>query len=230
MKVYVFVEGPADRVALEALWRGWCERLRQARHGIAVIPLEDKSRYLRKIGLRAAEKLVASTQDVVVGLPDLYPNSEFQNSQYRHGNLAELQEVQRREVAAALRDVYRIRSTESNELMLRFYPSALKHDLEMLLLAAKEQLRAYLRTPDQLGSWRSPVEDQNQQQPPRVVVEGLFLSKRGWRYRDTLHAPAVLRRVQNIKDILHNENHQLQCPAFKDMLDWIGVRTAVAAY
>jgi hypothetical protein len=230
MKVYVFVEGPADRLALETLWRGWCDRLRQARHGIAVIALGDKSRFFRKIGPHAAEKLVASQTDVVVGLPDLYPNAEYQNTEYKHDDLDELQAVEKRQVSHALREVYGISPSDALHLLDRFLPTALKHDLEMLLLAAKEDLRDYLGTTEQLGSWRHPVEDQNQGRPPKRIVQELLRTKRGYSYRDTVHAPAVLRKVEDMGRLLRNEHGQLQCPVFKSMLDWMAARTGVPAY
>ena len=81
MKVWIFVEGESDRIALNALWAKWRESLRKAGWGIQIIPLENKSKFFRKIGHRAAEKLTNNEDDLVVGLPDLYPNREYMNSQ-----------------------------------------------------------------------------------------------------------------------------------------------------
>ena len=230
MKVWVFVEGESDRIALEFLLKAWKERLREKRHGIAIIPLDDKSRFFRKIGHRAAEKLVARAQDVAVGLPDLYPSAPYDNTNFKHSNILELKQVQVREVKRALKEVYRQQDVNIQQLLQRFLPSALKHDLEMLLLAAKQELAGYLRVPGNLGSWREPVEDQNQQHPPKRIIEELFRTKKGCAYRDTLHAPAVLGRVADIRDLLFNQQKQVQCPVFKEMVDWIGVRTGVPAY
>lgn len=230
MKVWVFVEGPSDRLALESLWRSWKEQLRLRRHGIAIIPLGDKSRFFRKIGHRAAEKLIGGMQDVAIGLPDLYPNAPYENTPFKHSNVEELKQVQIREVTRALREVFGKSDCEAQQLLQRFFPSALKHDLEMLLLAAKQELTSYLQVPGSPGSWRQPVEDQNQQRPPKRVVEELFRTKKGWAYRDTIHAPAVLGKVTDIRGLLFNQQKQVQCPVFKDMLDWVGTRTAVSAY
>jgi len=230
MKVWVFVEGPSDRIALESLWKAWKERLREKRHGIAIIPLDDKSRFFRKIGHHVAEKLVGGAQDVAVGLPDLYPSAAYNSTIYKHDSILELQRVQVSEVKRALREVYRQQDPSVQQLLQRFLPSALKHDLEMLLLAAKQELAGYLRVPGNLGSWREPVEDQNQQRPPKRIIEELFRTKKGCAYRDTLHAPAVLGRVADIRDLLFNQQKQVQCPVFKEMLDWIGARTGVPAY
>ena len=70
MKVFVYVEGESDKLALMALWERWLSSLHAQGMGISVIPLDDKAKYLRKIGVRAAEKLVARTDDLVIGLPD----------------------------------------------------------------------------------------------------------------------------------------------------------------
>ena len=102
----------------------------------------------------------------------------------------------------------------------------------MLLLAAREELRAYLGTSDQLGGWRNPVEEQNQERPPKYIVEELFITKSYTRhaYRDTKDASAILRNVTDIKTIIHNSNHQIKCPVFKALLDWIGEKTTIPAY
>jgi len=227
MKVFVFVEGEADRKALEALWHDWLLRLRQDRHGIAVVALGDKSRLLRKLGHRAAEKLVANERDLVVGLPDLYPNREYAQTRWKHGNLREVRDIQVREVEQALTQVFGRRHSDVPGLIGRFHPTALKHDMEMLLLAAKNRLRAYLRTADQLGQWRQPVEDQDQITPPKRIVEDLFRTKKGEAYRDTVHAPAVLRNVEDIQEVLCDDNGRPQCPVFQEMIDWIGDRTGI---
>jgi hypothetical protein len=232
MKVWVFVEGPADRLALEALWDDWRARLRIAHHGVSIHPLEGKSYYLRKIGIRAAEKLAGDSQDVVVGLPDLYPNKEYENTEYRHDGLDALQEVQRRQVRQSLVKDFRLSPPDADNYLQRFYPTALKHDLEMLILAAQGELGRVLGTTDGLGSWVKPVENQNQLRPPKRIVEELFLhkSRRKKAYRDTKDAPAVLGKVANLRSLLYTLSGQPNCPAFKETLDWLGEKTGVPAY
>lgn len=232
MRVWVFVEGESDRLALEALWRNWKVRLGDKRCGLKVIAMNDKSRFLRKIGPRAGEKLENNSDDVVVGLPDLYPNDPYRNTRYGHADYAELAQVQSREVKEALRKVYNIGNRQLPQYLDRFYPSALKHDLEMLLLAAKDQLRRVLKTSEAIGGWSVPVEDQNQGKPPKRVVKNLFLTKseRKHAYRDTKDAPAVLRGVDDLSTLLFTETGRVNCPKFKEMLDWLGNKTNVAPY
>jgi hypothetical protein len=229
MKVFVYVEGPADSFALSSLWLQWKEQLQPAGWGIQIIPLTDKSRFFRKIGQVAAEKLVNNDKDLVVGLPDLYPNANYEETEFRHGNVQELKDLQRHLVRQSLKEVYQLDDKDVGKKLDRFCPSALKHDLEMLLLAARAELRAFLGTPDTLGNWIKPVENQNQTRPPKYVVSDLFRTKAGRRYRDTVDASAVLRRVQNLRDILFLSG-QPQCPVFIEMLNWIGSNTKIATY
>jgi hypothetical protein len=230
VKVWVFVEGESDRIALNTLWERWRRDLQPKGWGIQVIPLDDKSRYFTKIGPRAAEKLANDGVDLVVGLPDLYPNSAYASTPYKHADLAELRDVQRRLVDDALRSVFGMAPQEATNALQRFHPSALKHDLEMLLLAAVNELRTTLGTTEVLGKWKHPVEEQNQVMPPKRVVEDLFRTRKGRHYRDTVHAKAVLEKVSDIKNLLYAPSGQLECPVFKETMDWIADRTGVAAY
>ncbi|MDD5559592.1 hypothetical protein [Candidatus Methylomirabilis sp.] len=225
MKVWVYVEGESDRIALNALWAKWRTALRQAGWGVQLIPLDDKSRFFRKIGPHATEKLLADPLDLVVGLPDFYPNQPFVGTPNQHATVNDLVNLQRKLV----QDTITQKGLDAANLIQRFHPSSLTHDLEMLLLAARDQLRAHLGTSDHLGHWRHPVEDQNQDQPPKRVVQTLYLRKKGRAYRDTKDAAAVLGTVTDLQQILHSESGQLQCPVFKNMLDWIGTKTGVPA-
>lgn len=230
MKVWVFVEGESDRIALNTLWATWRTGLGKKGWGIQIHPLDDKSRYFRKIGHRAAEKMVNNEQDLVVGLPDLYPNAEYSQTKFKHADLQELKAVQTRLVQDALQTVFQLSPTTVRERLVRFFPSALKHDLEALLLAAVDELRQTLGTEEKLGNWRHPVEDQNQKKPPKYVVEELFRTKKGRCYRDTVHAKVVLEKVTDIKKLLFSNSGQLECPVFKETMDWIAARTGVPAY
>ena len=232
MKIWFFVEGESERLALAALWMDWIGRLRQAGWGIAVIPLDNKSRYLRKIGDRAAEKLAATEEDLVVGLPDLYPVDDYRSTRYEHDGVAQLKKVQARLVRRSLLDVQKIPERDIDTAMRRFFPTAFKHDMEMLLLAAEEQLRSTLKVSGVLRGWHKPVEDQDNQHPPKSVVKHLYLSKspRKRAYRETTDPSIVLKQVQDLRTIIYTSGGQVNCPVFKEMLDWVGAETNVAAY
>jgi hypothetical protein len=226
MNVWIYVEGDSDRLGLNALWAEWRQSLKKTGWGIHVIPLQGKPQFFRKIGPRAAEKLVYNQRDLVVGLPDLYPNAPFVNTSYKHDDLGELKAVQLSLVQKALRETFSAERTDA--ALKRFFPTAFKHDAEMLLLEARDQLREVLETQDALGNWRMPVEDQNQTKPPKHVVEDLFRTKKRKRYCDTIHMRAVLEKVSDIKTILYRDG--LQCCVFKELMDWIGDKTGIPAY
>jgi hypothetical protein len=233
VKAWIFVEGPADVRALEALFSEWRMRLRADRKGIQVIDLQDKSKYLRKFGRHAAEKLAGNPTDVVVGLPDLYPSVATGPSQYQHSTLEDLMAVQLQEVHTALVDVFHMNKSQAESCLDRLHASALKHDLEMLLLAAEPYLAQTLQKQGSLGNWRHPVEEQNFDRPPKRVVEEVWRrhSPKKHAYRDTLHAQQVLKKAAgNIGSLLHDKDGKEECPVFKQTLDWISAKTGVTAY
>ncbi|HCO96618.1 MAG TPA: hypothetical protein DIU00_22205 [Phycisphaerales bacterium] len=232
MKVWIYVEGESDKLALQTLWKSWCEQLRTTSHGIRIVHLAGKSKFFQKIGPRAAEKLCANKEDIVVGLPDLYPNQPYAGTRFEHNDMTQLKSVQINEVSKALEKIYGANRQKAQQLLERFLPSALKHDLEMLLLAATKELRAHLRTSEHLGNWRNPIEDQNQNKPPKRIIEELFRvkSKARQAYRDTKDASAILRKVTDIRTIIFDARNQIKCPVFKALLDWIGEKTGIPAY
>ena len=220
MKVWIFVEGRSDALGLSALLSRWKQELGKEGWGLQIIPLSSKSSFFRKIGPRAVEKLCHDGRDLVVGLPDLYPNREYVHTEYRHGDLAGLQDVQRRLVNRSLPQGS---GRTANTYMARFFASALKHDMEVLLLAASDQLQARLRLQSPPRGWRRPPEDQNQERPPSKIVEDLFLKHLKRAYRKNTDSSAILRDA-NLQDVAE------QCPTFRDMVDWIGLKTGVTAY
>ena len=228
MKVWIYVEGKSDVGALSALWNDWKQKLGENGWGIQLIHLENKSNYFTKIGHRVTEKLLNDTSDLVVGLPDLYPNQNYANTEYRHNNLRDLQGVQTRLVKQHLEQ--KVRRAEIDSHMARFYASALKHDLEVLLLAATSQLQSRLKTQDKLSGWRRPPENQNQNKPPKRIIEGLFSKyRKGKSYNDVEDGPAILRNA-DLREVVFDERGVEQCPAFRAMIDWIGDKTGVLGY
>ena len=123
---------------------------------------------MKKIGHSATQKLIESENDLVIGLPDLYPTKDFKG-EYSHNSLAELQNVQIKLVKQSLNKSPKVRKAQN--YMNRFYASALKHDLEMLLLAAHEQLRLKLEI--NVPKVELP-EDQNNDRPPKYTIKDYF--------------------------------------------------------
>ena len=218
MKVWIFVEGKSDVQALSSLWRDWKQKLGAKGWGLQFISLDDKSKYFRKIGHRATEKLVHDTRDLVVGLPDLYPNRDYANTAYKHANLKELQAVQRRLVKQNLQQKFR--PTDVDSYIARFYPSALKHDLEVLLLAATSQLQSRLKMKN---SHSGRPEDQNQNKPPKKVIEELFQKNLKRSYREITDSVAILGNA-DLQEVAG------RCPAFRAVIKWIGAETGVPGY
>ena len=213
MKVWVYVEGRSDVGALEALWGEWKLRLNDSGWGIKMVPLKSKHEYLRKIGPRATEKLKNDPRDLVVGLPDLYPNRGISDN-YKHRNLNELQVVQNRLVRRELEKRGMSRS-EVESHIARFHANAMKHDMEVLLLGSTGQLQSRLKMSNEPGGWRQPPEDQNQDSPPKRIVQELFQRHLKRSYRENTDSEAILRAA-DIQDIVQ------QCPTFSvhDRLDW----------
>ncbi len=221
MKVWIFVEGRSDVQALSALLNDWKQKLSEKGWGIQLISLENKSKYFRKIGSRATEKLVHDTRDIVVGLPDLYPNRDYADTEYKHDNLEELRDVQTRLVKQNLQQEVRLADVDSH--IARFYASALKHDLEVLLLAATSQLQSRLKMSNKPSGWRRPPEEQNQDRPPKRIVEELFQRELKRSYRENTDSDAILRKA-DLREVAE------QCPTFRTMIDWIGRKTGVPGY
>ncbi len=220
MKVWIFVEGNSDEQALSALLSGWKRQLGHEGWGVKLISLNNKQKYLRKIGARATEKLANNPRDLVVGLPDLYPNRGFA-TEYEHGDLEELRDIQTRLVGRNLQRV--VSKADFNSHFARFYASAFKYDMEVLLLAATSQLGSRLRMTNEPRGWRRPPEKQNQDRPPKRIVEGLFQRHLKRSYRENTDSYAILKNA-DLHDIAD------QCPTFGAMIDWIGERTGVRAY
>lgn len=191
MKVLVYVEGASDRDALRALLRSVLAEGQRRRVGIQFIHLRGKAEILDTSAGKAARHLAEHPEDWVVALPDLYPMARYDGTPNEHKSFADLERLLMERFA---REARRHRVTAQAQAHFRVH--CLKHDLEVLLLASPDQLRQRLGTDHALGQWRSPVEDQNDQQPPKRIVEALFKKYRPKPgYVETVDAPWILERV-----------------------------------
>ena len=191
MKVIVYVEGPSDQKALQALLEPIIEAGRGRRVGISFSPLGGKAPILHDVPRKAAEILAQSPNDWVFALPDLYPMASFDGS-HPHRSFGQLE--------ALLQERFASRADKTGlpvKARSHFRVHCLKHDLEALLLASPDELRRRLNTKDALrGRWRSAVEDQNDTKPPKRVVEELFRQyRRKPDYIDTVDAVWILERA-----------------------------------
>jgi hypothetical protein len=186
-KVYVYVEGPSDKAALQTLLAPLLDQLREK--GVMVIIFGEasgdrKKAILLKVPERAVNILHSQPRAFVVALPDLYPkNRGFPHETYQ-------------QLAAGILEsfrgaVKRKKIQKGAELERRFRVYCFKHDMESLVLASYDALKAHLGTPGLKRSWSLPVEDVDHDRPPKRVVEEVFQS-RGQRYKDTVDAPLIL--------------------------------------
>lgn len=196
MKVLVYVEGPGDRASLEKLFRATLEQGRRSKVSISFLPCGGKDWILQRLGRTAALHLKSNPEDYVFALPDLYPMAKYDRTPEVHRSFEQLrtlltkrflQEAEELSLPEAVRSHYRVH--------------CLKHDLEALLLGAPDTLRLRLKTEEGIEkNWRKPVEDQNDNEPPKRVVERLFMKYRKQRYIETTDAPWILERA-SAKDL-----------------------------
>lgn len=193
MKVLVYVEGPSDRDGLSALLRPLIEEGRRQGIGITFHPQGSKDAILDDVPRRAADHLADRPADWVIAAPDLYPMRRYAGTRNAHASFKDLDRLLRGRFDACAATL-----KLSENVRQRFRVHCLKHDLEVLLLAAADQLRRRLGTVDALkNAWRNPVEDQDDDQPPKRIVEGLFKKYRNKPgYVDTSDAPWILERAE----------------------------------
>ncbi len=210
-RVIVYVEGPSDRDAMYALLGPLLERKQQEGVGVRFVG-EYKERgdrkkvVLTKVPVKAVEAL-RDPYAVVVVIPDLYPR----NKAFPHETFEEMARGIHERFDAALN-----KKGGGNDVRIsgRFRVFCFKHDLEALVLASVKALGERLRAHDLKVTWKVPVEDQDHDHPPKRVVEGLF-RERGTKYKDTLDAPAIMRR-SNYEDVVR------ECPqCFKPFVEFL---------
>ena len=167
MKVVVYVEGPGDQICLETLLRPLLIQKSEQGVHISFVPMtrgDRKTALLVTTPIKAANALLNDPAITVVILPDLYPP----NKGFKHDTCEQLQE--------GVRTAF-LRSASSKpgwdpRIESRFAVFCLIHDLEVLLLAAEEALLA-VASPRH-ARWSRPVETQNNEDPPKRVVERLI--------------------------------------------------------
>lgn len=187
MRVIAYVEGPSDKLGMEALLPPLLEAKRQAGVSIEFFesPKGDKKvSVLTKVPIKAANILLNDPYALVVAMPDLYPKDKG----FPHETVEELVQGVTENFRNALRQK---RVGNPAELERRFRVFCFKYDVEVLVLAAEEALRGHLRTTSIARRWRTPVEDQDHDRPPKRIVEQLF-REHSSRYIETHDLPLIL--------------------------------------
>lgn len=211
MKVLVYLEGKSDQRAMEALFHNKIENLKEKNIELTFIGLDpigsNKTFLVTKIPQRAADIVATDPESIVVAIPDLYPY----DCGCQHRSPEELFAFMQTTFCQALGAFDSI-PHNSRE---RFKVFCFKHDLEALVLAAHEKLSVFLpSTPQSWNTWRLPVEDQNNDEPPKRIVKKLF-RECGIVYKESVDAHRILGAA---------DCHTIaaRCPqCFKPFVDYI---------
>jgi len=209
-KVIVYVEGPSDQAAMEALLAPLLQQKLQ--EGVVISFSRalrgDRKKYILIEVPRRAVGILNDPHSVVVAMPDLYPK----NKGFPHETFDELKAG----ILKNLNDALHSRDIEDDiRLKDRFKVFCFKYDLEALILAAEEALKKRLGADRLDVTWRIPVEDQDHVHPPKRIVERLFKEHGALPYEDTDDAPLILggSKYQDIAD---------KCPqCFKPFVEFL---------
>jgi len=167
--IWVYVEGPSDKLGLEALLRNEIRDWRQRGIGLRLLPLGGKGNVLGEIGRRTRLALATNHADHIFALIDLYPG---------HVDAESLRQELRQRVEP--------------QWHARFHAHVAVHDFEAWVLANKEQLSKRLGVAT-LHGFNSP-ETVNDQKPPAERLKELFIRHKRT-YQKEVDGPAILRRT-----------------------------------
>lgn len=183
-EVFVYVEGSSDQLGMRELLAGMMAEAENRGSRVDFYPLGGKDALLQKGPGKALNILRNRPNSWVFLVPDLYPRNKY----FDHESYAELKsELCRR--FKALREERNCGSRLDDHFLVHCF----KHDLESLVLASEDALLSRLGKRKFSLSWRTPVEDQNQDRPPKRIVEELFVAS-GMRYIGTSDVPWILER------------------------------------
>jgi len=170
MRVIIYVEGISDKTALTVLF----ERLIKIKAGnniyidIFESPKGNKKyTLLTKVPLKAANIVTQLPDSIVIAIPDLHPF----NVAFPHETPEQIQEGMYK---IFLDRLSKKRIKNPGELTDRFKIFCFKFEMEVLLLACEEGLKSYLKTNNFDISWIKPVENQNDNIPPKQIISRLF--------------------------------------------------------
>lgn len=186
MRVIIYVEGSSDKLVMERLLNNLI--VQKAHNGISIeffeTPSGDrKHSVLTKVPFKAVDILRNDASAVVIAMPDLYPK----NKAFPHETFSEMEAG----IIKNFNDAMRRKGIDDDRIRERFKVFCFKHDLEVLILAAEKQLKQRLGAQKLKRTWVNPVEDQDQDVPPKRIVEDLF-REHGSKYVETVDAPFIL--------------------------------------
>jgi len=194
-KIIVYTEGPSDRDSLKTLLKNLCHKAEESGYSINFIPLGGKDQVVKKAPKRAVNAIRNDSSLYIFAVPDLYPL----NKGCTHSNYAEL----KNSLTNAFKKECKRLNLDAGEKVKRFFVHCFKYDLEVLLLAAFDELERFLKGKIK-RTWVLPVENQNNDNPPKRIIERLFAAKK-MKFINTIHSPRILAGV-SIDDLL------IKCP------------------
>jgi hypothetical protein len=207
--VAVYVEGSSDIQAMTQLLGPLI--LTKSQQGIEIKFLAErkgdaKKHVLLHVPQRAAIVLTNDPNRIVVAMPDLYPK----NKGFAHKTKDEL-------ISGIINNFEKAlpkKVLDDERIKKRFKVFCFKYDLEALILAAEDSLKAHLGISKFKLKWTKPVEDQDFNEPPKRIVEDLFASY-GKVYKGPVDAPSILATA-DYQDIV------AKCPqCFKPFVDFL---------
>ncbi len=197
MKVVIYVESDSDKRAMEALLAPLIAE--KAQQGISIQFFRAKAGDAKKfllltIPVTSVNIILNDPNTIVVVIPDLYPkNKGFTHETFAELKMGMLNKFDETVRNRGLGDDLRLRE--------RFQVFCFKYELEILILAAEEELKKFLEVNSLKITWQRPVEEQNHDLPPKQVVQRIFDSC-GRPYKETVDAANILENAsyQEIAD------------------------------
>ena len=178
MRVIIYVEGPSDKNAMEALLVNLIDKKSEEGVSIEFFPIKGgnndrggdaKKELLLKAPTKAVNILCNNPNSIAIILPDLYPK----NKGFPHETFQQLKAGIMENFSQALQK----KGIQDKRLKERFKVFCFKYEMEALILAAESALLGKLgklKFTSQDVTWTRPVEDQNHDRPPSEIVEQLF--------------------------------------------------------
>ena len=222
MKVNIYVEGPSDKNAMEALLVNLIDQKSEEGVRIEFFPIKGsnndrggdaKRDLLLKAPTKAVNILCNAPNSIAIILPDLYPR----NKGFTHETFQQLEAGIMEIFSQALQK----KGIQDERLKERFKVFCFKYEMEALILAAESGLRGKLGVTDLEVTWTIPVEDQNHDRPPSRIVEQLFRDC-GKGYNKPVDPQLILRNT-SYQEIAE------KCPqCFKPFVEFIeGIHTEI---
>ena len=193
MMVIIYVEGPSDKNAMEALLVNLIDKKSEEGVSIEFFPIKGsnndrggdaKRDLLLKAPTKAVNILCNNPNSIAIILPDLYPRKKC----FRHETFQQLEAGIMKNFSQALQN----KGIQDERLKERFKVFCFKYEMEALILAAESALQGKLGVTSLGVTWTIPVEDQNHDRPPSKIVEQLFRDS-GKKYDKRVDPQLILR-------------------------------------